>query len=225
MDDIATDASYFWERRHDLDVVPTTTADVAARTDRGLRQLVVVARLADTPATPALHAASTELGAFECLSPIPRDDLHVTVKIVGDVVDDPTGPGEFASTREPALVDAIGNALTETGPFEASFPRYNLFPTVVYAEATTDGALERANRRLCEVAGIPTYERDGDGFVPHCTLAQFANRHRVETVFSFLERHRALSVPTVRVDRLALVAYEYRGRWPDATVVETFNLT
>lgn len=220
--DVATDESEFWERRRELTPRPTTAADVRERAEGRHRHLVLLADL--SAAAGAFRPALDALDGFDCLAVAPPRNLHVTVKVVGNVVAEPTDAGEFAPDEEATVVDVLGDALAGAGAFEVAFPRLNLFPGVVYAEVADGGRFADLNRRVCERPELPVWDRDRDGFVPHVTLAQFVRRAGYDRVVDHLERERSLDAGPHRVEAVELVALDLAERYPPPETVATFDL-
>lgn len=220
MTDLADDPAEFWERRHDLPVVTTTDADVAAR-ERTRGHLVL---LFDLPPDASERFAPTldRLGTFDCLAVAPPRYLHVTVTAVGTVVEESGDPGEVAVSDLDAFAGSIGDALGDLAPFEVRFPRLNLFPTVVYAEVDDGGRFAALNDRVCDLDTVPVHDRDRQ-FVPHAALGEFRTED-VDGLVAALEAERGLDVPPVTVDRLDLVQVDLSERFPRFDVVRRYDL-
>jgi 2'-5' RNA ligase len=205
---MASDAEEFWDRRHA--VVPSPAGGVAPGDGR---RLVLLADVDDAAVVSHYERLRARLEEFACLRPVPPESLHVTVKVLdrgavrsssdGGV---PPAAGE-ASRRGRGGVDAtLAEALASVEPFEVAFPRFNLFPDVVYAEVDDGGRLEELNRTVCRLPGTTTLDRDRENYVPHLTLGYLAGSDDYHDLVDFLERNRELSFPTLLVDRLRLVA-------------------
>ncbi|MFB6134168.1 MAG: 2'-5' RNA ligase family protein [Halanaeroarchaeum sp.] len=222
---VATDESFYWERRRDITVAPTTESDLASRADPGDRHLVLLADLDESGATHALKPHLQTLDEFECFTAVPPRYLHVTVTVVGDVVADPSGPDDLSPAALPSLVERLRSALAGVESFDIELPKCNLFPTVVYAEVDDDGAFATLNDRVCRLDGVPVHDRDREGFIPHVALGHFTRTAGCDRVVSFLEANRALSASTVEVDAIDLVALDRSTtRFPAFDLVERFPL-
>jgi 2'-5' RNA ligase len=194
-----------------MDLETTTAEDVAERDVS--RHLVLLARPSEAVAE-AFRTTLDALDAFEGLAVPPKRYLHVTVTLVGNV-----GPEvRLSPADESRIADDLHEAFAGVEPFEASFPRFDLFPSVVFAAVDDGGAFAELNERACGVDGIRVHDRD-EGFTPHLTLAQFRSQEEYDDVVAWLEEHRELDVPSMRVEEIDLVA-----RFPEFETVERYSL-
>lgn len=225
-DAMASDETEFWERRRDLTVEPTTAADVERRAVGRTRHLVLLARFTDEAVVAGVDPVLERLGEFDCFASQPARNLHVTVKVLGNVVEEPDGDHEFSAGDERRLVASLRSALDSAGAFTVEIPRLDLFPDVVYAEVADDDRFADLNRRVCTLDGVPARERDGEGFVPHLTLGHFTRREGYDRILGYLEQNRSLDLPSVAVDELELVALDFsEGRFPPYETVATYDLS
>lgn len=208
--------SGFWNERREMDLVTTTAEDVAERDVS--RHLVLLARVDDAVAS-GLQRTLEGLSAFDCLAVPPERYLHVTVTIVGNV-----GPEHRLSRAdESRIVEELHEAFDGAEPFDVSFPRFDLFPSVVFAAIEDGGGFAELNERACGVEGIEIHDRD-EGFTPHLTLAQFRSRDDYDELLEWLEEHRELEVPSMRVTDVDLVAVDLDQRFPEFDTVEQYSL-
>jgi len=203
--DLATSSAAFWNRRRDLTPEPVTPADESAR------HLVFLADVGG-----ALTESCTGLDQFDCLTVAPPDYHHVTVTVVGNVGD------SISESAEERIRDAARDAFVDIDAFDVSFPRYNLFPTVVYAEVDDSGAFAALNDRACAIDDVPVHDRD-DAFVPHATLAQFTEDSDYDELLDVLEANRSLEARAT-IDEVELVAVDPSVRFPDFETVERYSL-
>jgi 2'-5' RNA ligase len=207
----------YWDERRDMTVELTTESDVAARDVD--RHLVFLADVADEDVLAALRPTLDALRGFDCLAVVPERYLHVTVTLAGNV-----GPDRRLSAADEQRIAAAGrDAFADVSGFEASFPRLNLFPTVVFADVADGGSFAALNDRACGIDGVEVHGRD-EGFVPHLTLAQFCETTDYDDLVSWLEANRSLDVPSVRVEAIELVAVELDERFPDFETVARYPL-
>jgi len=221
---VASDESEFWERRHDLSLSPITEEDVAKQGVGRERHLVLLAHLNDGDLITELQPIRDRLGDFECFEPITEQNLHITVKVFGNVVENPSGEAEYSLEEERELADELGSVLDDFLPFHIEFPRYNLFPTAVYAEVDDDGRFREMNRRVCGLSNVPVLDRDTVGFIPHLTLGHFTQQSGYERLVEYLETNRRLDLPTTRVEQVKFVALDFsKGRFPPYETIETYQ--
>lgn len=220
---VVADEREFWERRHELSPSPIAEADVAQSGGQD-RHLVLLTHLEDRDVVAASRPVLDRLGGFECVEPIPERSLHVTVKVFGTVVEQPSTEAEFSSQEERELATVLESVLAAWSPFDVAFPRFNLFPGVVYAEVADSGRFRAMNQAVCELPDVPVWDRDGAGFIPHLTLGQFTQRSGYGRLVEYLETHRQLDLPTIRIDQVKLVALDRsNGRFPPYEMIETYR--
>ncbi len=213
-DEMASDASEYWDRRREI--TPSPERRFVADGDS---QLALIVDISDSPVAEAYGRLRDDLDDFDCVRPTPRAGLHLTVKLFSRT----TAADEPAPTDD--VDDAVHDIAAEHGPFEAAFPRLNVFPDTVYAEAETDGVLSALNTALCERTWTATSSRDAGQFVPHLTLGYLTSAEGYDRLVDFLERRRELSFPTATVDELSLVAYDGASNWRSAaTTIRTYSL-
>ena len=208
----------YWDERHQMTLEPTTDVDIADRD--GARHLVFLARVDDEGAQEALRPTLDALAEFDCLAVVPERYLHVTVTLAGNV-----GPDRRLSAADEERIAAAGReAFADASPFEVSFPRLDLFPTVVFAAVDDDGSFAALNERACDIDGVEVQGRD-EGYVPHLTLAQFRSREDYDGLVEWLEANRTLDVPSARVTDLELVAVDLDERFPAFETVAQYHLS
>ncbi|WP_232701094.1 2'-5' RNA ligase family protein [Halobacterium wangiae] len=207
----------YWDERHELTPEPTTEMDVDDQ--NGGRHLVFLARVDDESVRDALRPTLDALAEFDCLAVVPQSYLHVTVTVAGNV-----GPDQRLSAGDEADIAAAGReAFADAPAFEVTFPRLDLFPSVVFAAVDDGGSLRGLNERACGIEGIEVHDRD-EGYVPHLTLAQFRSQKGYEDLLAWLEGNRTLDVPSVRVTDVELVAVDLDERFPDFETVARYPL-
>lgn len=222
---VASDESEFWVQRHDLTPEPITEAALEERAVGRDRHLVLLASLADDDVASEFRPVLDRLGAYDCFVPIEERFLHVTVKVFGNVVAEPTGKAEFSGRAERELVDSLKGAVERFGTFQVSFPRINLFPAAVYAEVNDDGQFGELNRRVCALPEVPVWDRDLDGFIPHVSLGHFIQRNGYEELVAALEAKRELDVSATAIEALQFVALDLsEGRFPAFETIATYSL-
>lgn len=217
-EEMASDASEFWERRRDLR--PSSDAGDG----EGAWRLVLLVDITDPLTESAGGQVIDRLGQFDCFGGSDASALHLTVKLF-DIPVAPSTTDVAGSGPAVQHVDAVvSDVVSDRNPFEAAFTRLNLFPDVVYSEVADAGLLGEMNRALCDHAGVATLDRDGDGFIPHLTLGHFAGDSDYDELVDFLEANREVRLPTLTVTELALVAYEVGGHPPAYDRLETYEL-
>ncbi len=213
-DEMASDPSEYWARRRTLSPSPVQQA-VAD----GDRRLSVLADVSGSAVRARSLSLLEQLDEFSCLRVTPPDDLHLTAKLF-NAGRSPTGRIDTDHVHE--LISRIAG---DTAPFEVNFPRLNLFPDTVYAEADGDGALTRLNRLFCQAAETTDTDRDCEAFIPHLTLGYFTDDEDYDELIDYMEANRDPELPTLTVDELALVSFDTTNdRHTVAETIATYTL-
>ncbi|MFB6111762.1 MAG: 2'-5' RNA ligase family protein [Halobacteriaceae archaeon] len=214
----------FWPGRYEMAVEPSS--GWPERLER-FREHLVFSVEPGPAVRNALADAAAPVAAADAAIAAPPVYYHVTVTIAGDLVDPDTaaGPGEF----DPAGLDRLRAAARdriaalERGPFEASLPRLNVFPSVVFCEVAAGGQLATLNDALCELSGVPEHDRDLD-YVPHVTLGHFRDRD-IGGLLDRLKGQRQVDAPPLGVEAVTLIGMEFDQRYPERRVIERFPLS
>lgn len=220
----ATDPAEFWERRRNLTPQPTTESNIEERAKNGGRHLVLLADIIDKAVLSAFDAELSALNRFDCLEPVPLRYLHVTVKVVGNVVENADAVG-LSDEQETRIIEDVSAAVSGVEPFSVEFPRFNLFPSTVYAEVADDGRLAELNCRACDVPEIEVHDRDRDGFIPHATLGQFVADEDYDQMLDYLEANRSIDAGPAEIGAIELVALDLAERYPTFETIERFELS
>jgi 2'-5' RNA ligase len=204
-EDMASEAGEFWGRRHDLGPSFAGGAD-----GERSRQPVLLAEVTGPDERPEYEQVLDALANFDCVTPSEFGTLHLTVKLF----DVSMGSSRIDRHAVDRIDEAVSSVVADADPFVVDFPRFNMFPDVVYAEVEDGGRLAELNWQLCSHPAVGTLDRDVEGFIPHLTFGYFTGDSDYDALVGFLESNRALALPTLAVDELVLVDYEVGHRFP-----------
>ncbi|ERG92178.1 MAG: 2''-5'' RNA ligase [Haloquadratum walsbyi J07HQW1] len=209
---MASKAAEFWARRRDI-TPPTHNSN-------GKKRLVLLADVSDALACSAYERVVGTLNEFSCFDPVPREVLHLTVKLFDDPVESVT----VNNSPNERIDEIISQEIRRTDPFEIELTQFNIFPDVVYGEIDDGGKLADINRRLCTYAETTTLDRDGEEFIPHLTFGYLNDMTEYDELISYLESNRELDLPTLTIDELTLVIREVGKHPPVSTHLKTYEL-
>jgi 2'-5' RNA ligase len=216
---MASSADEYWEQRHEI--VPSPAASDAD----SQRRLVLLVTVDDPGVLSAYSEIRNRLERFECFYPTPPDELHITIKTFENRFEPASTAADIADATVQRARSAIADSIADWRPFETTFPRINLFPDVVYAEAESGGMLTELNRALCRLPQTTRLARDDGSYIPHLTLGYFAGSDEYHDLVEFLEENRTLSFPTLSVDELALAICEVTdGHPPTYEILDSYDL-
>lgn len=163
---------------------------------------------------PELRRVLRELNEMgRAVRAMPPDQLHVTLKFLGDV------PFEQTAAIAEALIQAVREAPAFTSELHGlgTFPHLDR-PTVVwvgYAEPYRIVDLAERIERVLGPLGFPSERRP---YHPHVTLARVKNRPP-DTLRTLIERHSATSFGPAGVESVVLYQSEPGKDGPRYTVL------
>lgn len=213
----------YWGRKRRLDPVVTDAETRAAWADGRHRYRSFVVKLSGAPASTLADLAES-VGGFDCVHPAPEESLHVAVKPLGFVVDDPAEPEEVDSETAESIADAAADVFADEQPFEAELSRVNVFPRSVFAEVDAGGRLERIHRDLLAIPNMPALPGDGDNYTPHVTLGEFRSTSDFEYFVEWLEDNRDIDTDPIEVDAFSLVETDPTTSFPSLETIRTYDL-
>ncbi len=193
-----------WNQRRSLDLDLLDPESNHVWQSDGDRYVSFLVDIEPSPTLDSLCELAESLAGFECLAVPDTDYYHVTLKQVGFLVDDPEEADEVTRDDISEIADAARAVFDETESFSISFPRLNLFPSVVFSEVEDEGRLKRVHERLLDVDGVHEGDFDGDEFLPHLTLGHFVDEAEYDALVDWMEANRTLDVPDMRVDSVEL---------------------
>ena len=138
---------------------------------------------------------------------VPQDQLHLTLRFIGDV------PLDQVEALEASLLavrfEAFDAAVQGVGRFPTGGP-----PRVIWAGLLAGGALNRLVRDVDRAVMGLGYPPESKRFVPHVTLARLKNPLPPAALSAYLKRHKGLSSDAFRVDRFVLYSSQLRKEGP-----------
>lgn len=213
----------YWGRRRRLDPVVTDAETRAAWANGRHRYRSFVVRVTGSAAT-ALDELAESVGGFDCVHPTSADSLHIVVKPLGFVVDDPSEPEEVDADTADAIADAAADVFDGERVFEAEFPHVNVFSHTVFAEVDADGRFDRLHRDLLAIPEMPAFPGDGDNYQPHVTLGEFRSTSDFEYFVEWLEDHRDIDAEPMEVEAFSLVETDPTKSFGPLEVLRTYEL-
>ena len=111
-------------------------------------------------------------------------------------------PFEWDGT-EGALHAQVEASLRGLPAFEARLAGWRRFPHTIFLEVELTGGLRTAHARALDLPGAPAGPRDGEGYIPHLTLALGLLTWAEDDTWREVQRLRP-PLKTWRVDELAL---------------------
>lgn len=154
------------------------------------------------------------LRPFPFVSLHPDHFMHITLILLGFLVDEPEEETEVSHERLREIEERATVALSDFPAFEVEFANLNAFPGAAFIEAHDGGMLDRLRDELCMVCDLKK-----PAGPPHLTLAYFQapDGTRVpEELVSAIARYRDWPIGEIQVDNVEMTLLDLRSEYPDA---------
>lgn len=140
--------------------------------------------------------------------------MHITLMLLGFLVDEPKEENEVSRERLREIEERARSALSDFPAFDVGLANLNAFPGAAFIEAHDGGMLDRLRDALCLVCDLK--KPDGP---PHLTLAYFQAPNGTEApeeLVSTIARYRVWPVGEIRVDDVEMTLLDLRSEYPEA---------
>lgn len=149
---------------------------------------------------------------------VKRDQLHLTLRFIGDVEDD--------------LVDTLSDALAQVRavPFTFQLQGVGQFPSrgaprIIWAGVKAPPDLQRLQRQIESLLQPLGIEPEDRPFSPHITLARLKEAPAPESLRQFFERNIHFRTTAIPINRFVLYSSLLAPEGPTYTVEGQFALT
>ena len=143
----------------------------------------------------------------------PDHFMHVTLVLLGFLVDEPEEEDEVSCDRLQEIEERARTALSDTPAFRVRLANLNAFPGAAFIEAHDGGALDRLRDALC--ASCDLKKPQGP---PHLTLAYFQapdGTDAPEELISTIARYRDWPVGEIAVENVEMTLLDLRLEYPE----------
>lgn len=153
---------------------------------------------------------------------VPEDNLHLTLKFLGDVVD-----------REvPAVCQAIRQVCRRADPFPLTFATVGGFPTSARPRTIWAGIATGGDELTALVADLETtlaelgFKPEPRDYRPHLTLGRVKSGARTasDEVISRMQQHEQRMLGTMQAEQVKLIASYLDRQGPTYNVMDTIEL-
>ncbi len=166
------------------------------------------------------------LAGIPGVEPYPDWYWHITVKGAGFQVIKRTHDDDVLRQDVPRIAGKARALFAREATFEAQLGLANAFASVVFVEVWDGGRMRELNARLlAEVPEIARYPIDGEGYLPHISIARFTSSEGLAELKSALEALRAEDTgPRISVRRIEFVKVWLSEEPPDFDEVAAYPL-
>jgi RNA 2',3'-cyclic 3'-phosphodiesterase len=151
------------------------------------------------------------LRPFPFVSLHPDHFVHITLVLLGFLVDEPDG-GEVSHERLLEIEGRARAALSDFPAFTVGLANLNAFPGAAFIEAHDEGMLDELRVALCVGCGLK--KPSGP---PHLTLAYFQapdGTEAPEELVSAIARYRDWPIGEITVDNVEMTLLDLRSDYP-----------
>jgi 2'-5' RNA ligase len=154
---------------------------------------------------------------FPFVSLLPDHFMHVTLVLLGFLVDEPEEEGEVSRERLREIETSARRALSGFPAFTIRLANLNAFPGAAFVEVHDGEELEVLREVLCESCGLK--KPSGP---PHLTLAYFQIPDGTPApgeLISAIERYRDWEVGRVAVESVEMTVLDLRLDFPEPEIL------
>ena len=227
MNDPLTSFENAWARFQSLDSLHLAGDSSEWEWTRGRAQsLAFQVQVEDAAARHRVAQVVGRLADIPGVEPFPDWFWHVTVKLAGFQVIKRSREDDIPREDVPRIAGKARALLAHETAFEARLGPANGFASVVFLEVWDDGGLRRLNARLADgLPELPSYPIDGDGFLPHVSIARFTSSDGLEELNAVLAELRSEGPgPSFPIRRVAFVKAWLSEAVPEFDTLASYTL-
>ena len=153
------------------------------------------------------------LRPFPFVSLHPDHFMHITLLLLGFLVEEPEEEGEVSRERLGEIEASARRALSGFPAFSVGLANLNAFPGAAFVEVHDDGMLDRLRDALCASCGLQRPPGP-----PHLTLAYFHAQEGApppEELVATIARYRAWDVGELAVESVEMTLLDLRLEYPE----------
>jgi 2'-5' RNA ligase len=162
------------------------------------------------------------LRPFPFVSLHPDHFLHITLLLLGFIVEEPKEEGEISRARIEEIEVGARRALAGFPAFTARLANLNAFPGAAFVEVHEDGMLDRLRDALCESCGL-----EKPSGPPHMTLAYFHapdGAPAPEELVNVMARYRDWDVGELAVESVEMTVLDLHLDYPEPETLAEIQL-
>ena len=187
--------------------------------------LAFIARIEDAHAREHLARVNQRVASIPGLEPFPDSYWHITIKGVGFQVIKRSHDDDIMREDVSRLASRAKGALDGVRAFDVQLGPPNAFPDAVILEAHDGGAALALNEALAGLEGVARYPSDGEGYLPHVSIAQFTSGEGIAQLKAALTELRGEGPgPGFPVRRIELVKAWLSEDVPEFDTLATYTL-
>ena len=169
-----------------------------------------------------LEPPRESLRSFPFVSLHPDHFMHITVILLGFLVDESEGENEISRERLREIEERARIALSDFPAFTVGLANLNAFPGAAFIEAHDGGMLDELQAALSVSCGLKK-----PAGPPHLTLAYFQapdGTEAPEELVSAIARYREWPIGEITVDNVEMTLLDLRSDYPRPKTVARMPL-
>jgi 2'-5' RNA ligase len=162
------------------------------------------------------------LRPFPFVSPHPDRFMHITLILLGFLVDEPGKENEISRERLQEIEKRARAALSDFPAFTVRLANLNAFPSAAFIETHDGGMLDRLRNALCMSCDLKK-----PAGPPHLTVAYFQapdGTDAPEQLVSAIARYRDWPIGEITVDNLEMTLLDLRSEYPESKTLAQIPL-
>lgn len=213
-----------WKRRNEIHpVVMENRVDTDWAKGRN-QTLAFLVRIRDRKLIEKIVKIQEALSTIPCVAPIPKDYLHMTVKMCG-FLSESVEYGDDISVNDLQRIIKQAKAILQTfSRFQVFLSKLNIVSDVVFIEVHDEDRIGKLNKGLQAIPEIVKMEFDYPNFLPHISIAEFQNRQEFNRLISYLEKARDVEFGIATINSIELIVAHLGKGYPEIETMQTFEL-
>jgi 2'-5' RNA ligase len=162
------------------------------------------------------------LRPFPFVSLHPDHFVHITLILLGFLVEEPEEENEISRERLREIEDRAGSALSDFPAFNVELANLNAFPGAAFVEAYDGGKLDELRAALSVSCGLKK-----PAGPPHLTLAYFQapdGPKAPQELISAIARYRDWPIGELTVENVEMTLLDLRSDYPEPKTLARMKL-
>lgn len=188
--------------------------------------LTFLVRIEDAAVREYLTRIAERLDGIPGVDLYPEPYWHITIKSSGFQVIKRAQEDDVLRQDVPRIAYKARSVLADEMAFKSQLGLPNSFAEVVFVEVWGGERFAELNKRLmAEIPEIPRYSIDGEGFLPHVSIARFTSDDGLEQLKKTLAELRTGDPgPTFPIRRIDFIKAWLSEEIPDFDVLASYPL-
>jgi 2'-5' RNA ligase len=186
--------------------------------------------VADMPVAGEIAAFQDQLADVDCLTLMPRDLLHISVRGIGFQVIAKSQPNDVLRQEVAGIAERAAKALKDAPALDVAIGPVNVFPDALILQVQPVEPMRDLLRRLnAALQGPDAFPYGADSFLPHVTIATFLDANAAAAALrEALPPLRDQPPLDATISRIDFARWWFTGHdpaaWPELDLIRSYRL-